>query len=142
MADLNKQVEILTESLRNVTRRYWILKRRSASLGAARLGQVAQKLLSSLGPDDEDDTPAEEALEAPEQPSLPSEPSASHQPEEAGGEKPTTSGKKPATSAEKPSTSQQPREKSPPLYPNHVAVLSESDTSLAVSSFFFCKMLC
>lgn len=54
-------------------RRYRILKRSSASLGATRLGQVTQKLLSSSYVD----APAEEALEATEQPSSQSDPSAS-----------------------------------------------------------------
>ncbi|CAM4574820.1 unnamed protein product [Leuciscus chuanchicus] len=95
VSDLNKQVDTLSEMLRMVTRRCCILKRRSTSLGSARIGQVAQRLLSSLGPDEEECAPAEQP------PALPD------------------------TSEEKPSTSQQPQEEDQPHYPDHVAVLNE-----------------
>ncbi|RXN39294.1 LRR and PYD domains-containing 3-like protein [Labeo rohita] len=81
---LNKQVDILTDSLKNVTRRYRMLKRKSTPLGAVRVGQVAQKLLSSLGPEEEDVT--EEVLDAPVQTITPGEPSTSQQPEDRAEE--------------------------------------------------------
>ncbi|RXN15049.1 hypothetical protein ROHU_028371 [Labeo rohita] len=116
VADLNKQVDILTDSLKNVTRRYRMLKRKSTPLGAVRVGQVARKLLSSLGPEEED--VAEEVLDDPAQTTTPGEPSTSQQPEDRAEE--------PSTSKEQPSSStQEPREKSPPQYPDHVSVLNE-----------------
>lgn len=66
--------------LRMVTRRYRLLKKRSSDLGAVRMGQVAQKLLSSA---DEGDAPAEEDVRFSSQPSSPEEPSATQQPSDS-----------------------------------------------------------
>lgn len=141
VVNLNKQVDILTESLKNITRRYRILERRSVPLGAVRVGLVARKLLSSLGPEEEEDAPTEEILEAPDQPSTSSEPSAIQQPT-ARGEEPSTTNEQPSISDKVPSTTLEPQEKSPRQYPDHVSVLSEYDTSFAIIIFFFWKMLC
>ncbi|KAL1249391.1 hypothetical protein QQF64_020396 [Cirrhinus molitorella] len=74
VADLQKQCDVLTESLRTVTKRYRVLKRKSASLGAA---SPAASIPTFEGADN------------------------------------------PIPEAEKP------KEKSPPHYPDHVAVLNE-----------------
>ncbi|XP_073694471.1 uncharacterized protein [Garra rufa] len=108
VADLNKLVDILTDSLRNVTRRFRTLSRRSTPSGAVRVGQVVRKLLSTF--DNE-----EEAAQPPEQASGPCEPSTSEQPTETPCEEPSVSADKPSTA----------REKSPPQYPDHVTVLNE-----------------
>lgn len=121
VVDLNQQVDILTDSLRKVTRRYRILKRRSASLGATRTGQVVRKLLSSLGPEEEDDTPVSPAAPADpadhDQATSAGEPSSSkqsiEQKDKVGEEQPSASG------------SQQSPEKSPPPYPDHVSALND-----------------
>ncbi|CAM4574644.1 unnamed protein product [Leuciscus chuanchicus] len=115
VADLNKQVDPLSETLRMVTRRYRILKRRSTSLGSTHIGQVAQRLLSSLGPEEEESGPVEEDVK-----SSPEVPSAVQKPPALPEEKPEGDG-------EKPSTSRQPQdvEEDQPHYPDHVVVLNE-----------------
>ncbi|XP_051984259.1 uncharacterized protein LOC127644880 isoform X7 [Xyrauchen texanus] len=60
VADLNLQVDTLTEALRNVTRRYRLLKRRSSAQASTRIGQVTQRLLSSLVSDDSKEVSANE----------------------------------------------------------------------------------
>ncbi|CAM4569148.1 unnamed protein product [Leuciscus chuanchicus] len=96
VADLNRQVDTLSKTVRMVTRRNRILKRRSTSLGSARIGQVAQRLLSSLGPEEEECAPVEEDVK-----SSPEVPSATQQPPalpDTGEEKPDNDGEKPSTS--------------------------------------------
>ncbi|KAK7172392.1 hypothetical protein R3I93_004652 [Phoxinus phoxinus] len=118
VGDLKRQVDTLSETLRMVTRRYRILKRRSTSLGSARIGQVAQRLLSSLGPEEEECGPVEEDVK-----SSPEVPSDMQQPRDL----PDTGEEKPDVDGAKPSTSQQPQDvdEDQPHYPDHVAVLNK-----------------
>ncbi|XP_039525903.1 uncharacterized protein LOC120478182 [Pimephales promelas] len=109
VVDLSKQVDTLSETLRTVTRRYRILKRRSTSLGSVRIGRAAKRLLSSLGPEEEEGAPVEED----QQQQAPRSSSEEKTPE--GGEE------------EKPSTSQQPEDpgEEQPHYPDHVGAPNE-----------------
>lgn len=90
-------------------------------MGSARIGQVAQRFLSSLGPEEEECGPVEEDVKT-----SPDVPSAIQQPPDL----PDTGEEKPDGDGEKPSTSQQPPPPPPQEdedqshYPDHVAVLS------------------
>ncbi|KAG1927353.1 hypothetical protein F2P79_024291 [Pimephales promelas] len=48
-SNLNQSVDTLTTALRDITRRYRLLKKRSASKGAGRLSKATRRLISSLG---------------------------------------------------------------------------------------------
>jgi len=48
-SNLNQSVDTLTTALRDITRRYCLLKKRSASKGAGRLSKATRRLISSLG---------------------------------------------------------------------------------------------
>lgn len=119
IADLNQQVDDLTETLRSVTRRYRALRRKSEARGSARIKQVARRLLSSLGPEEEEEATEEEVPRRPRAgahlvspPPPPPSPTSS--------EEGAPSASQPGPSTGKPA--------SPPHYPDHVVVLSEYST--------------
>ncbi|XP_057193195.1 uncharacterized protein LOC130556326 [Triplophysa rosa] len=112
IADLNKQVDTLTETVRDLTRRYRNLKNRSsgAPQAAGRIRQITKRLLSSLGPEDED---KDDAPVDPEENPLP----------QRRSPQPTTSQQ--AIARGESSAHQRNEERSLPHYPDHVSVLSE-----------------
>ncbi|XP_051553439.1 uncharacterized protein LOC127440720 isoform X3 [Myxocyprinus asiaticus] len=118
VADLNLQVDTLTEALQNVTRRYRLLKRRSSAQASTRIGRVTQRLLSSLRPDESErdcSVGAETSMSPSVQPSFSKEPPI--------GEQPSTSQQAPTS--EQPSTQPGLEQKKDPHYPEHMAALNE-----------------
>lgn len=59
-ADLNQQVDQLTETLRAVTHRYHVLRHKYEAKGSERIKQVARRLLSSLRPEEEENEEEEQ----------------------------------------------------------------------------------
>ncbi|XP_057180265.1 uncharacterized protein LOC130547909 [Triplophysa rosa] len=111
IADLNKQVDTLTETVCDLTRRYRKLKDRySGAPQAGRIRQITKRLLSSLGPEDED---KDDAPVDPEENPLP----------QRCSPQPTTSQQ--AIARGESSAQQRNEERSPPHYPDHVSVLND-----------------
>ncbi|KAL0173543.1 hypothetical protein M9458_029511, partial [Cirrhinus mrigala] len=61
VADLNQQIDTLTDSLKTVSQRYRLLRKRSLPTPSSQVTRVTRKLLSALG------SPGEKEEEGPEQ---------------------------------------------------------------------------
>ncbi|KAL1249532.1 hypothetical protein QQF64_020537 [Cirrhinus molitorella] len=68
VTDLNKQVDTLTGALRDVSRRYWLLKKRSQPSPSSQLARVTRNLLSVLSSPGEEEGPEQPVAEPAEEP--------------------------------------------------------------------------
>ncbi|XP_056589091.1 uncharacterized protein LOC130409250 [Triplophysa dalaica] len=110
IADLNRQVDTLTDTVREITQRYRRLQKRTsgAPRDAGRISRVTKSLLSSLGTKDRDKDLSAEPGESPPSQEI-FEPTTSQQ----------------AMAGDKSLASQKDIAKSPPHFPDHATVLNE-----------------